>query len=995
MERSPTEVRVVVAVADRRVLDALLQSLSLPETRVVPATSTTEVRELCSTSPDAVVVEPFGFGPGLTVLDEIRAAAPSTPVIALVPEDAPLYAHALVRAGTNAVVALTDAPDQLPARLVEAIRATGKTGAGRRILARAPRPSIDKEARRMATGTVLNTPITRRTFVKGAAGTTAAAVVFGGSGTRVLHALEQVMAAETGPGGDQVFNVVCAPNCWMGCRLKAYVRDGKLVKTGMNPMPEERYNRVCLRGLSHVQRVYDPDRFKYPMRRVGARGEGKWERISWDEAISTIASEITRVQETYGKKAFAFMPMSGNYGVINGGTAGAIQRFSGLVEGTVVGHAIDSAMPLGIAQVLGNILNGGSAFGFGNEAADMAHARLIVVWGSNMTESQIHNWHFVADAKEDNGAQLVVVDPTFTATAAKADMWIRPRPGSDPALTLAVIHTIITEELWDLPFVLEHTVAPFLVSGETGLFLRDDPSDPQSRYLVWDEQLRRAVPFDEAGSPALFGDHTVDGVTARPAMQLLATEAAKFVPEEGGTANTDVPPEQIRQLARLYATRKPAFIYPGFGIDRYTNGHLTGRGIATMAALTGNVGVSGATPAGAMGGGALMALLDPANVMGWLFPAGTFYGDMNYLELYDALTTGEITTYVPADPTNGLAGTTTAEPEKVAYPIKAAFLNTGNIISNFPNQNKIQDELFSEDNLEFVVVADIRPTDTTAYADIILPVTHWFENDDIVGGIHPFLIRSEKALEAPFEAKSDFEIFKLLAEEMGYGQYFDKTAKEYADGIIVELAKNLGADGDEAVKTFQETGAVRLFRYPHVSFADKRFLTPSGRLEFYAEWETLNAPATVPATVLPVTMGANPLPHFEPPYEAWPENPLYEKYPLVNYQEHSRWRVHSQWFQVPWLRELDPEPVVKMNPDDAASRGLATGDHAEVFNDRGHAVFKVIVSEAIRTGMVNTPKGWQRYQFREGGYQELTNDHKHPINMNCAFFDTLVDVRKA
>ena len=88
-------------------------------------------------------------------------------------------------------------------------------------------------------------------------------------------------------------------------------------------------------------------------------------------------------------------------------------------------------------------------------------------------------------------------------------------------------------------------------------------------------------------------------------------------------------------------------------------------------------------------------------------------------------------------------------------------------------------------------------------------------------------------------------------------------------------------------------------------------------------------------------------------------------------------------------------PNSAMNPTDADPRGLATGDHAEVFNDRGHAVFKVIVSDAVRPGMVNTPKGWQRYQFREGGYQELTNDHKHPINMNCAFFDTLVEVRKA
>ena len=106
--------------------------------------------------------------------------------------------------------------------------------------------------------------------------------------------------------------------------------------------------------------------------------------------------------------------------------------------------------------------------------------------------------------------------------------------------------------------------------------------------------IARCRPADEATDPDLDGEHTVNGVVARPALRLLAAEAAKFVPEEGGTANTDVPAEQIREFARLYATRRPAFIYPGFGVDRYTNGHLTGRGLATMAALTGNIGVSGA-----------------------------------------------------------------------------------------------------------------------------------------------------------------------------------------------------------------------------------------------------------------------------------------------------------------------------------------------------------------------------------------------------------------
>ena len=1001
MESVPRDKQVVLAAADHRLQDTLIQTIDLPEAQVVLADNLPSLlRLLDGAETGVVIVDVFGFGqPATEVLEAIRASAPSCPIISLTSSVEHDYSELLVRSGSNAVVDIERAPEQLMARIQEALRGRELQAQGSRFLRSSNRPSIDKEAHNMGSkspSSVGSTGLTRRTFLKAsAAGGAGLAVVAAvpGTPTKVLHALEASGAIQT--SGEELFGVVCSPNCWMGCRLNAHVRDGKLVKTSMNPMPEAQYNRVCLRGLSHVQRVYDPDRFKYPMKRVGPRGGGEWERISWNEAISTIASEIARIQGKYGKTAFAFAPMSGNYGVINGGLAGAIQRFAGIVEGTVVGGAIDQAMPLGMAQVLGNVLNGGQAFGLGNEAADMQYSRMVTVWGSNITESQVHNWHFISDAMENNGAKLVVIDPTFTATAAKADIWIRPRAGSDPALALSVIHTIIEEELWDLDFVMNHTVGPFLVSSETGLFVRENPEDPTSRYLVWDQSTGGAVPFDEAVDPALLGEYDVAGVMASPAMQLLADEAAKFTPEEGGVNNTDVPPDQVREYARLYATQKPAFIYPGFGIDRYTNGHLTGRGLATMAALTGNVGVSGASPAGAMGGGALMALLDPANVMGWLFPAGTFYGSMNYLLLYDALIKGEVEMYTPADPLNGLAGTTTSEPQMVPYPIKGAFLNTSNFVSNFPNQNKIEQELFSEENLEFVAVAEIRPTDTTAYADMILPITHWFENDDIVGGIHPFLLRNDKALEAPFEAKPDLEIFRLLAEEMGFPEYFDKTAQEYAEGIVEELANNLGEGGAAAVQQYRDTGAVRLFPYPFYSFADKNFYTSSGRCEFYAEWETLNHPATSPATVLTVPMGGNPLPHFEPPYEAWPDNPLFEKYPLVNYQEHSKWRIHSQWFQVPWLRELDPEPVVKLSPEDAAQRGIENGDYAEVFNDRGQATFKVIVSEAILAGMCNTPKGWQRYQFKEGGYQELTNDHKHPINMNCAFFDTLVDVRKA
>jgi len=992
--------RILIAVPHPWLRETIAQLLTDSSVHISYANNYDALWSQIETAPEVVIIDPFGFDePGLDLLNRLRQTIRSTPLIALIPWEGADYRDAVIRAGANVAIYKETADRHLAMSLAKVLKGKQFDQEINHLLTVSRNLPSSKEGNTMShsNNEQPRYTLSRRTFLKGSAAAAGAAALTHYT-PRVIYALEEAgssaSSAQAASSQEQVFNAVCAPNCWMGCRLKAHVRDGKLVKTSMNPFPEERYNRICLRGLSHVQRVYHKDRLKYPMKRAGKRGENKWERITWEEAISTIASEFSRVRDEYGSRAVMFAPMSGNYGIINGGTAGAIQRFASIFEGTVATGSIDMAMPLGLAQVMASFAGGFGGWLSGNEAADMANSRLILVWGSNITESQVHNWHFIADAIEDNGAKLVVIDPTFTSVAAKADIWVRPRPGSDPALILSILHTLIEEELYDKEFVLNHTVGPFLVRSDDGMFLREDPEDPTSRYMVWDEAVRKAVPFDEAEEPALFGSFKVERLDVSPAFQLLADEAAKHIPEEA-VAYTEVPPEQVRELARLYATRTPAFIYTGFGIDRWDNGHLNGRGLATMAALTGNTGVSGATPAGTFGGGALFLAMDPAVIGPWLFPSGTYYSPLYYLLVYDAITKGEVNMFHLADPANPLAGTTTAEPVPTPYPIKAAFLNTSNFISNFPNQNKIEQELFSEDNLEFVVVADMIPTDTTAYADIILPVTHWFENDDVVGGIHPFLLIQEKALESPYECKSDFEIFQLLAEEMGYGEYFQGTSKDYVDEVVAQMAKVLGEAGAAAIDAFKEAGAVRLFPYPYVAFRDRQFMTPTGRMEFYAEKVIVNFPNTSPATGIPVSMGVNPLPHFEPPAEAWPENPLYEKYPLVNYQEHSRWRVHSQWFGVPWLRELDPEPVVKLNPEDAETRGLKTGDYAEVFNDRGHAVFKVIVTEGVRKGMVNTPKGWQRHQFKAGGYQELTADHKHPVHLNCSFFDTLVEVKKA
>ncbi len=825
--------------------------------------------------------------------------------------------------------------------------------------------------------------LNRRSFLKisAAAGVLTYATL--SRGDLVIRALTTAPTAsdqEAAPT-ETLFNTVCSNNCKQACHVTAHVYGGHLVKTSLNPMPDQRYNRICLRGISHAQRVYHPDRLKYPMKRVGQRGSGQWTRISWDEAISTIAQQFSAIRQKYGSQAVAYVPVSGNYGMISG-MGGAIARFANVSQGTMLGVSVDLAMPLGTQQV------GLNYYGGGNEATDIAdNSRLIIVWGNNLTESDIHAWHFVADAM-DNGAKVIAIDPHFSVVASKSSEWIHPRPGSDVALGMSVINVLINEKLYDSNFVINHTVGPFLVAADTGLFLRekDIVQGGSGKFMVWNLQSGKPQPYDQVSSPALTGVFTTGSKQVRPAFQLLSDRVAYFTPENA-LSFTEVPPDTVRSLARDYATRKPASMMPNMGIDRWNNGYLMGRVIGTMAALTGNVGLPGATPVGDIAGFAGMYV----NNGNWTVPSGTYATQLVQALMYDAVISGNVNVFTPADPSNRALGTSGRQPVSVPYTIKALFSANGNWASNSPDQKKILEQMLSPDKIEFYVAADMFLTDSTAYADIVLPVTHWFENDDMVSGYtHPYLMRQEKALASPWECKSDYEIFQLLAQKTGVGQYFQGTASDQIESILSEAEKGLGASGAAAVAQFRADDIARFSPSPYVGYSDLNFSTPSGRLEFYGENELLRFPYGLS---LPVQKGGDPLVRWEEPMEAWPTNALAKKYPLQCYQEHAKWRVHSTWFNQPWLREIDPEPTVKMNPVDAGARGIKDGDYVEVYNDRGHAVLKVVFNSGVRPGSVNIPHGWQRSQHKAGGYQELTSASTNPISLNFAYNDLMVEVR--
>ena len=371
-------------------------------------------------------------------------------------------------------------------------------------------------------------------------------------------------------------------------------------------------------------------------------------------------------------------------------------------------------------------------------------------------------------------------------------------------------------------------------------------------------------------------------------------------------------------------------------------------------------------------------------------PTQTYAAPLNGWLAYDAIETGKTKMLVPLDakdPTKGV----TKDPVEVDWPLKAIWFTHMNV-SNVQESKRFLSLLADESKVEFVVCSDSLPTDTVQYADIVLPVTHWLENDDVVGGLHPYMFRHTQAIKPSWEARSDFTVFKELANRFGWGQHFPATEKETAEKVVAGLAGLLGAAAGPALDTYQKTGAVRFTPSPYVGNADLVFQSPTGRMEPYSERVLVNYP---PGMFIPTVSGEDPLPYWEPPTEAWPDNPLAKKYPLVLMQEHSRWRVHTTYWDQPWLREVNPEPYVELNPKDAKPRGIAHGDYVEIFNDRGKTVAKARVSGRMRPGMVNLPKGWQRHQTKDGtGYSDLTKNWFPRLTVNGSFFDTLVEVRK-
>lgn len=790
--------------------------------------------------------------------------------------------------------------------------------------------------------------IARRTFLKGGAVAGASVALYAGgvaaANRTVLKGLEEGGEPAALQVEEQIFRSACNPEC-NHCALQVHVRNGRVAR--LTPDPDF-YLRPCLRGYSRVQETYHPDRLKYPLKRAGARGEGKWVRISWDEALDTVAENLATVRDQNGPEAVLFL---------GGAVMSALRLFTrsrfanafgkGVMAGTVGGLCCDAQGEAETA-VVGYRFSALETFG---------DARLTISWGHNPAVTYIPHWRYIANAL-DAGARLITIDPRFSETAAKSDLWLSPLPGTDAALALGMINVILTERLYDDAFVVNKTNLPFLVNERTGKLLREADmvgGGDEEAFLVWDQATGAAARPEAAESPALEGSFEVAGIPVRTVFSRLKQRASRYDPQQVSKI-TGVPAEQIAPLAREYATTKPALINSCMsGAQRTSYGEYFVASLVYLAALTGNLGVRGGG-LNDIGGPLLHGTL---NVGGLVAP-------------YEP----DVKSAIPI-PNLGewlLAG----EP----YPIKAVYWQ-GKGLGQQPNSGKLRDALMK---MDFVVVQESFMTDAAEIADVVLPTATLFEYVDLLAShINYYYQLMDKAVEPLWEAHSDVWIYSELAKRLGFGELFDKTDEEWVNflleptGLTTAELREKGPAwmwGDARRNRF----GVQWEKPPFWFFKDTPFQTPSGRVEFHStRWEET---------------GSEPMVNYFPPEESVEKTPdLAQRYPLALVNAKIRSKVHSTFALMPWLAEVYPEGWVDINIDDAAARDVKDGETVEVFNDRGSIRVKARVHSGIRPGVVSLQNGWWMKQGTNASI--LTNDRPTAISNGHTLNSTLVEVRRA
>ena len=744
----------------------------------------------------------------------------------------------------------------------------------------------------------------------------------------------------------RILRVGCpSHNCGGRCLLKLHIENGVIVRIDTDDAPADTIDapqlRACIRGRAYRRRQYHPDRLLRPLKRVGRRGEGKFQQVSWDEALDTVASQLLRVKKAYGNSAL-FVPYgTGSYSQTNGRQVA--QRLMNLFGGSL-GHYNTYSWAC-MARATETVYGTGVT---GNQRQDWLNSKYILMWGWNPSEMRDGtNTEFFLRKARENGARIVCIDPRMTLSAvALADEWVPIRPGTDAAMMSAMAHVMITAGLHDAAFVASHCVG-----------------------------------FDESQMPVeAKGAETYKDY-------ILGTRDKTPKTPKWAEAITGVPRETIERLAREYATRKPGVLYQGYGMQRRAYGEQVVRAGCVLAALTGNVGV----PGGWAGG---MALQAPDGGPLWnVFPTGA---NPVKASIPTFLWTEAVVSGKELGPEQGVRGV-----PRLDTSIKLIYAVASNaLVNQHANINRTAKLLQDERLVECVIVQDNFLTPSARFADIVLPACTQLETWGVEDGwkYGDEVLLMPKAVEPAGESRSDYQICADIAGRLNLREAFTqgRSERDWVDVALSSYRKSYPRL--PSLREFETSNAgvhkVAVTK-PAIAFEDFRrdpgrfpLSTPSGKIEIFSSaLHALGNASEIPA-----------VPKYIQEWES-PFGAEARKYPLQVVGHHTLARVHSTMNGVDWLEEAFPHRVF-VNPVDAAARSLANGDEVRVFNGRGELTIRCRVTRRIMPGVVAIPQGawWAPTDTgldRGGSVNVLTSERWTPLAFGNAQHTVMAEVVKA
>lgn len=671
-----------------------------------------------------------------------------------------------------------------------------------------------------------------------------------------------------------------------GCGAKVYLdKNGKVLKIEGDETHPWNQGRLCPKGMAITQYMYHPDRVLYPLKRAGERGEGKWTRITWDEACDTIEKRFKEIRDKYGAESVIFCQGTGRD---IGGPITYLMYSYGSPNWVQVGLGGQACYTPRLGTMFSTqgdytVVDCSQFLEKRYQDPEWRPPELIIIWGQNPSIgcSDAFYLPWIVDCMK-RGSKIIVIDPRVTWYATRAEMFLQIRPQTDGALALGMLNVIINEGLYDKEFVDRWTYG-----------------------------------FDE-----------------------LKQRVQQYPPDKVAEI-TWIPEEQIIAAARLFARAKPAAIHWGVPIDHCPQSTVVAQAINHLWVITGNVDIPGG-----------MVIARPSHGV-VSYPYSTeqmveLYGEQLVKKLSEKRIGASRYPMVKnfrawVQPDVLIEQMETGKP----YPIKGAWIQTSNILGGQAGDSRRHYNALKK--LDFIVMSDIFHNPTSeALADIFLPAACSIEGDTIRSWWTPLQI-SPKVTQVG-ECKSNWETNLTLAKRLALNpipyetvrDLFDdrlKTANLSFDKLLAKGGWEMCPEGPTRPYRRYEKGLLRKDGKPG-------FNTPTGKIELWSkrfeEW------------------GLDPLPYYEEPIESPVATPeLWKDYPLMlNAGRRYPNFFHSEHRNIPWLREISPDPTVEIHPQTAEEFGVSNGEWVFVEGKRGKIKAKTFVTPTIHPKVVAVGHGW-------------------------------------